>query len=66
MRKLVTCKFAEADAEKAREQIADIVAWHIASFSPTKDIDEQMKAVAFSCYVQGLLDGSQVASLVKR
>lgn len=65
LRKLVTCQFPEADAAKAREQIADIVAYHIASFSPTKDIDEQMKAVAFDCYVQGLLDGAQVAPLIE-
>ena len=64
LKKLVTCAFPEEQAAHARAQIEDIVAYHIASFSPTRDIDEQMRAVAFDCYVQGLLDGAQVAPLV--
>jgi len=63
-RRLVACAFPEADAAKAREQIADICAWHIAKFTPTKDIDEQMRAVAFDCYVQGLLDGNQIPKVL--
>lgn len=64
LKRLVTCSFKESDAAVARAQIEDIVALHIASFSATKDIDEQMRAVAFDCYVQGLIDGSQVAPIV--
>lgn len=64
LKRLTTCAFPAEQAEAAKAQIADIVAYHVASFSTTKDIDEQMKAVAFDCYVQGLLDGAQVAPLV--
>lgn len=66
LQKLVTCRFPVADAEVARQQIEDIIAFHLASFSPSKDIDQQMRAVSFDCYVQGLLDGAQVAPLVKQ
>jgi hypothetical protein len=65
LKKLTTCSFPEAEAEVARKQIADIVDWHIASFTTSKDINEQMRAVAFDCYVQGLLDGAQVAPKVQ-
>lgn len=64
LKRLVTCEFPADQGEVARKQIEDIVAYHIASFSPTKDIDEQMKACAFDCYVQGLLDGAQVAKVM--
>ena len=60
MKRLTVCSFPEEQAEVARAQIADIIALHVAKFSPTKDIDEQMRACAFDCYVQGLLDGAQV------
>lgn len=61
MQRLVVCSFPEEDAKHARAQIEDIVALHISKFSATRDFDEQMRAVAFDCYVQGLLDGFQVA-----
>lgn len=60
LNRLVTCNFPAEQAAIAQAQIADIVALHIAKFSATKDIDEQMRACAFDCYVQGLLDGNQL------
>lgn len=64
LKNLATCSFQAEQAAAAQAQIADIVDYHVATFSVTKDIQEQMRGVAFDCYVQGLLDGAQVAPLV--
>ena len=60
LKRLVTCEFPVEQADIAKQQIRDIVDYHLSKFSAWKDIDEQMKSVAFDCYVQGLLDGNQI------
>lgn len=59
-KRLVTASFPAEQAAIAQAQIADIVAWHVAKFTPTLDVQQQMEKVAFDCYVQGLLDGNQI------
>lgn len=58
--KVVTCSFPVEDAAVAKAQIQDIVAYHAANFSPHKSFMDQMDALAFDCYVQGLIDGEQL------
>lgn len=58
---VISVSFPAEQAAIAQQQIAPIIAYHVAGFTAFKDIDEQMKRLAFDAYVQGLLDGAHVS-----
>lgn len=62
--RVVTAQFTAEQMSAVDKQCQDIVHFHIAGFSATKDIDSQMWALARDCYIQGLLDGNQVRPVV--
>lgn len=59
-RKLLGVDVPAAQAAAITEQIKDILGFHVERFSARVPVDQQMKALAFDCYTQGLLDGQQV------
>ena len=66
MKKLETVKFPADQVEAAKAQFEDIVQYHMGKFSVTQDVDTQMRALALDCYIQGLIDGNQVAPVVQQ
>jgi hypothetical protein len=42
------------------DQVRDILGYHVAKLTASVPLDQQMKALAFDCYTQGLIDGAQV------
>lgn len=56
---LVTLPIPAENAAVAKRLIAPIVRAHVDSFTAYRGVKEQMEALAFDCYVQGLLDGHQ-------
>ena len=64
--RLVTVSFPDEQAQVAKAQIQDIVAYHAGIHTPHKSFMDQMEALAFDCYVQGLIDGNQLPSPAAR
>lgn len=58
-RNLLSMDIPAAQAQALTEQIKDILGFHVERFSARTPVDQQMKALAFDCYTQGLLDGAQ-------
>lgn len=59
-RKLVGVDIPADQAKAVLEQIGDVLGFHIESLNPRAPLADQMKALAFDCYLQGLMDGQQV------
>jgi hypothetical protein len=58
--KLRTVQFPAEQVEAVKPQFADIVAYHLATFSMWKSLEEQIQHIALDCYLQGAIDGAQI------
>lgn len=64
--RLISVEVPKASADAVNDRIADIVGFHVSSLSPSVPLEQQLRALAFDCYSQGLFDGAQIESKVER
>jgi hypothetical protein len=58
--RLRTITFPQEQVDLVKPQFADIVEYHIGLFNAWRPMDEQMRALALDCYLQGAIDGAQI------